>query len=124
MPLDPLIQQQVLNWLLVGSNVTRPGGRFLSFATGSPNQTGGSDGPYSPRQTATFAAANSPQGSATNNAAFSNTATAIATALGWNLYESNAAGRRIAYGTMAASVGAASGDTMAFAVGALKITLT
>jgi hypothetical protein len=67
---------------------------------------------------------NSPQGSVTNVAAISGgTATAIATVRGWNLYDAAAAGNRLAFGTVTASIGCASADIISIAAGALKITL-
>ncbi len=125
MPLDPFRAQAVLNWVLGGTaSWSVAPGRFLQFATGSPNQTGGSDGPFSPRLTVSFAAANSPNMSATNLNALTGTATAVATAQGWNLYDSAVGGTRIAYGTFSAVIGCKSADSPSVAAGLLKITLT
>lgn len=123
MPLDPFYQANTLNWITGGATPVNPTGRWINLATGSPNQTGGSDGPFTSRQTMTFAAANSPQGSKTNLNARTFQATAACTVVGWNLYDSSVAGSRIAYGTFTASLGCASADTPNFAVGAVKITL-
>jgi hypothetical protein len=123
------LRKAMLDWCLGGAAATQPSARFISWATGSPNTDGASDGPFSvngvgARKTCTFAAANSPQGSCTNVAAISGgTATAIATILGWNLWDAAAAGNRLAFGTMTVSVGCASGDIISVAAGALKITL-
>jgi hypothetical protein len=110
--------------MMGGASATQPVGRFIMFATGSPNTAGASDGPFSPRKTVTFAPMNSPQGSVTNVAAISGcTATAIATALGWNLYDAAVGGNRLLFGTMTAALGCASADVAGFNAGALKITL-
>lgn len=124
MPLTAYGAKQVLDWVTGAAAATQPAGRFIQWATGSPNNDGASDGPFSPRQTVTFAPMNSPQGSATNLNALTGTATAAGTAIGWNLYDAAVAGNRIAYGTLSANVGCKSADNPAFAAGALKITLS
>lgn len=123
MPLTQNGQKLMLDWLLGGAAATRPSARWLQFATGTPNVSGASDGPFTPRITCSFAAAASPQGSASNRLAMTCTATAIATVLGWNIYDASVGGNRLAFGTMASSVGCASADTMAFAAASLKISL-
>src|SRR5262245_44918001 len=126
MPLTDFGEKLVLDWILGGAAATRPGGRWISFATGSPNAAGASDGGFTPRCTVTFAAANSPQNSVTNLNGISATVSGVAslTAIGWNLYESSAGGNRLAYGTCTAAIGCKSGDNPSFAAGALKLTLT
>jgi hypothetical protein len=123
MPFTSYLSKQILDWTTGAAAATIPPGRWLQFATGSPNDAGGSDGPFSPRVTMSFAAANSPQGSATNLNAVTNTATAAGTAVGWNLYDRSVGGTRIAYGTFSAVIGCKSADNPALAAGALKITL-
>lgn len=123
MPLTQDFQKRMLDWALGGASATQPTGRFIQWATASPRSDSAFDGPFSPRQTVTFASANSPQGSVTNLNAITGTATAAATAVGWNLYDANAGGNRIAYGTLTANVGCKSADNPAFAAGGLKITL-
>ncbi len=119
------IEKRMLDWVAGGATPTRPGGQWISFATGSPNDAGASDGPFSPRVTCTFAPANSPAMSVTNlNAMVLATATAIGTAIGWNLWESNAGGVRLAYGTATAAIGCKSGDNISIGAGALKIVLS
>lgn len=117
--------KNVLDWITGAAAATQPAGRWLQWATGSPNQAGASDGAFSSRRTVTFAAANSPQGSATNAAAVSGaTASAAATVRGWNLYDSSVGGTRLAYGTLTATLGCKSGtDCPAFGAGGLKITI-
>jgi hypothetical protein len=123
------IRKATLDWVLGGAAATRPGSRWISFATASPNDTSAFDGPFSGgvfgRATVTFAAANSPQMSVTNLNAFSNiTATALATAVGWNLWNSSSGGTRIAYGTVTANIGCKSADNIGIAAGAINITLS
>lgn len=129
MPVSDAFEKVMLDWVLGGAAVSRPSARFVSFATQSPNVTSAFDGPFSGpffgRGTVTFAAANSPQGSVTNLNAFSNiTATAVGTAVGWNLWNSSSGGTRIAYGTTTAVIACASADTIGIAAGAIKITLS
>src|SRR5262245_46494536 len=126
MPFTDFAEKLSLDWNLGGASATRPGARWLSFATGSPNAAGASDGAATPRCTVTFAAANSPQMSATNLNATSATVSGAAaqTFLGWNLYDSSAGGTRLAYGTFSAAIGCKSGDNPALSAGALKLTLS
>jgi hypothetical protein len=126
MPLTGALDKSALDWVLGGAAPARPGGRWLSFATGSPNANGASDGAATPRCTVTFAAANSPQNSVTNLNAISATVSGAAaqTFLGWNLYDSSAGGVRLAYGTCTAAIGCKSGDNPSLSAGALKLTLS
>ena len=91
MGLTTYLEKQTLDWQLGGAAATQPAGRFITWATGSPNINGASDGAFV-RNTITFAAAASPAGTVSNAAAITGTATAAATALGWNLYDAAAAG--------------------------------
>ena len=125
MPFHAFMEKPMLDWVTGAAAATRPGSRFISFATGSPNDAGASDGPFSPRVTCTFAAANSPQMSATNlNAMTLATATAAGTAIGWNLWDAAVNGNRLAYGTAIGNITCKSGDNISIAAGALKITLS
>jgi len=126
MPLTDFGEKLLLDWILGGAAATRPGGRWLSFATGSPNAAGASDGGATPRCTVSFAAANSPQNSVTNLNGISATVSGVAslTYLGWNLYDSSVGGNRLAYGTCTAAIGCKSGDNPALSAGALKLTLS
>lgn len=125
MPLTAFAEKQVLDWWTGAAAASPPGGRWIQWATGSPNDNGASDGAFSSRRTITFGAANSPQGSVTNAAAVSGaTASAAATCFGWNLYESSVGGNRWAYGTLSASISCRSNtDCPAFGAGGLKITI-
>lgn len=124
MPLTGEGRKWALDWLMAGSNVTRPSQRWVSFATGTPTTAGASDGPIQSRMSVTFAAANSPQGSVTNLNAFSAiTATAAATVVGWNLWDASVNGTRMLYGTVTANIGCKSGDNIVMAAGAIKISL-
>jgi hypothetical protein len=126
MALTTYMQKQALDWILGGATGTQPTGRFLQFATGSPNINGASDGPFTSRLTVTFAAGASPAGSKSNaNALTSATCTVAATVVGWNLYDANAGGNRLAFGTLTASRTLRSAtDNCALPVGVLTITLT
>lgn len=121
--IDPFGAKLMLDWCLGGAAASQPSGRWISFATATPTSQSAFDGGFNGRCTVTFAAANSPQGSATNLNAISATATVAATVVGFNLWNSTAGGTRLGYGTLSAAIGCKSGDTMAFAVGALTITL-
>jgi hypothetical protein len=124
MPFDPYIEKALLDWTTGAAAVTAPSGRWIQWATASPTSQSPFDGPFSPRFTVTFAGANSPQGSVTNLNAITGTATAAATAVGWNLYNSSVGGSRLAYGTLSAIVGCKSADNPAFGAGGLIITLS
>lgn len=125
MPFHPTVEQQMLDWALGGSSPTRPASRFISFATGTPNESGASDGPFSPRVTCTFAAAGTAPRSASNANAMANaTATAVGTVRGWNLWDAPTGGNRLAYGTATSLIGCASADNVSIAAGALRILLS
>lgn len=126
MPFTPYIDKALLDWALNGATPTRPPGLFVQFATASPTTQSAFDGPFTARNTVTMAAANSPAGaaSATNLNAITGLATAAATALGWNLYDSAAGGTRLAFGTLSANIGCKSADNPSFAAGALTIVLS
>lgn len=124
MPLTPFEQKNILDYLTGAAAAVRPASRFISIATQSPTSQSAFDGPFSPRMSYSANAANSPAGSASNRVAMSCTATAAATAVGWNLWDSNQGGTRIAYGTLSASVGCASADTLGFAANRLILRMT
>lgn len=118
------LAKQMLNWALGGAAATQPVGWWIQFATGTPNTSGASDGPFTPRKTVTFNPASSPAMSAVNKLAISGcTATAIATALGWNIYDASVGGNRLLFGTLTGPMGCASGDVAGINAGALTITL-
>lgn len=127
--LDAFHAKNLLDWCLGGAAASAPSNRFISLATQPPTSVSAFDGPFSRsgtvggRATWNAAAENSPQMSATNRSLMSFTATAIATVVGWNLWNSSSGGNRLAFGTLSASVGCASGDTFGFAAGALVITM-
>jgi hypothetical protein len=125
MPFTGYAEKALLDWCLLGASApTQPAACFISWATASPTSQSAFDGPFSPRMTVTFAGANSPQGSVTNLNAVTGTATAAGTAVGWNIWDANAAGNRLAYGTFTANVGCKSADNPAFGAGGLIITLS
>jgi hypothetical protein len=125
LPFSDASNKAMLDWVLGGAAATRPTARWISFATASPTAANAFDGPFSPRNTVTFAAANSPQGSVTNlNNLTLCTATALATAVGWNLWDANVAGNRLAYGTVTAAIGCKSADNISLVAGALKVVLS
>lgn len=121
--ITPYLQKALLDWCTGAAAVTQPTQRWVQWATQSPTTQSAFDGPFRSRITVTFAGANSPDGSVTNLNAMTGTATAIGTAVGWNLYDRSSGGTRLAFGTLAASVGCASADNPCFSAGALKITL-
>ncbi len=129
MPLTDYGEKIMLDWLLGGAVPTRPATWWVSLATGTPNAAGASDGLFTPRCRATFGAADSPSGSATNINVLSCTLVPVAgtssgTVFGWNLYDSNLNGTRLAYGTVANASGCRTlGSSVAFGAGSLKITL-
>ncbi len=121
--LSTYLEKAILDWALGGASATQPVGRWVGLASGSPNVNGASEGPWL-RATATYAAANSAQGSATNLNDLNCTATAIGTAVGWNMFDASQAGNRLAFGTVTSSMACASADIGRLAAGNLKIVLT
>ena len=117
------LNKALLDWALLGATPTRPPQMWINWATASPNVTSAFDGPFV-RVSAQFAGANSPQMSATNVAAITGTATAVGTAVGFNLYDTSAGGNRLFWGTLTANVGCRSADNPAFAAGGLTIILS
>ncbi len=126
MALDQYLQKAILDWSLNGATPTRPPGCWIQFATGTPNTAGASDGPFVSRVTCTFAAANSAQGSVTNLAAITGaSATAAATAQGWNIYDRSQGGTRLYFGTLTANLGCKSAtDNPAITAGGLKVIIS
>jgi hypothetical protein len=125
MPLTDGMEKRLLDWVTGAAGVTRPASRWVSFATASPRSDSAFDGPFNTRNTVTFAAANSPQMSVTNlNSMTLVTATAAATAVGWNLWDAPTGGSRLAFGTATAAIGCKSADNITIAPGALKIVLS
>jgi len=126
MPFHSSVEQDMLDWVTGAAAVTRPGGRWIGWATGSPDDISDSAGRIT-RGTCTFAAANSPQGSVTNlNSVFGTNTGPAATAVGWNLYNSSVGGSRLAFGTLTSQLGCrASGtDQCSVGPGGLKVILT
>src|SRR5258708_5467044 len=110
------LQKALLDWCLQGATPTRASAMWLDMVTSSPNATSAfSGGPFFSRRTVTFAAANSPNTSATLLGAFTATATAAATFVGFNVYEHSTGGNRLFWGTLTATIGCASGDNPACA---------
>lgn len=133
MALTSFMQKRVLDWTLGGAGViTAPAQQWLSLASGIPNDNGASDaGQINSRllinsgAVTGMAAANSPQGSATNLSARSNaTATAAAVVSGWNLYDANAGGNRLAYGSMTLGFTVASAASVFFSAGRFNVSLS
>ncbi len=126
MPLTDWMEQQLLDWMCGGAAASSPIGRWISFATATPNSTSAFDGPFQSRATVTFAAANSPAGSATTlqtTLAAQGTCTAAATVVGWNLWDRSVGGTRFAWGTVTANIGCKSADQAQFVAGGIKIIL-
>lgn len=126
MPLTDYAEKALLDWCFGGAAApTQPAQRWISFATGSPNAAGASDGIYNTRVSCRMAAAASPAGTVSLATVMSlATATAAnATVLGWNLWDSTVGGTRLAYGTATAAIGAKSADNIVIAAGALVITI-
>ncbi len=124
MPLTDYAEKALLDWCFGGQAVTQPAQRWISFATGSPNAAGASDGPWNTRVSIRMGAAASPAGSLSlATAASLATATVAATALGFNIWDSTVGGTRLAYGTCTAAIGCKSGDNIQIGAGSLIITI-
>ena len=123
MAFDAYIEKALLDWMLQGATPTAPAGMWIGLATQSPTSVSAFEAPVT-RHTVTFSAAASPAGSASNRAAVTILATAACTPVGWNIWQSSAGGSRWAWGTLTASVTCSSAQTVGFAAGGLKITLS
>lgn len=123
MPFMQSIEKDLLDWVTGGATPTRPLSRWISFATGIPNDAGASDGPFNSRVTCTFGPAISTLCSNSNTLQLA-TATAVATVVGWNLWNNSAGGARLAYGTSTAAIGCKSGDNISIPGGLLLIQLS
>lgn len=125
MPLTPYLQKAMLDWCFGGAAATQPAQRWITFATASPTTNSPFDGPFQTRLSVRMAAASSPQGSVSNNINIGTvTATAVATALGFNIWDSTAGGTRLCFGTLTAALGCRSStDQVLIAAGNLKITI-
>jgi len=125
MPLTDYMEKALLDWVLGGATPTQPAQRWLSWATQSPTSQSAFDGPFNTRVSVNMAAAASPQTSVSNQSVMSvATATAAATPVGWNLWDSTQGGTRLAYGTCAAAIGCKSGDNPMFSIGSFRIVLS
>jgi hypothetical protein len=124
MPLTPYLAKALLDWSLGGATPTRPVGRFIGFASGSPTTASDSAAALT-RATATFSAANSPAGSVVLAAPVTCSCTAAAQkVLYWNLYDGVTASTRLAYGTLTASALVSSGSAAFFVAGTGAGSLT
>lgn len=124
MPLTPYLEKAILDWALGGAAPPTIPARYFQFATSAPDANNAYDGPFTNRMTVTMAAAASPAGSVSNANALVRTATAIATVVGWNIYDQITLGNRLMYGTMTAGIACGSGDGCRLTAGNLVITLT
>lgn len=126
MPVTPYLAKALLDWSLGGATPTRPVGRFIGFASGTPDTANDSAAPMF-RITATFSAASSPIGTAALSAALTCSCTANCTVFYWNLYDGTTASTRLMFGTLTASKTIRSGSAAFFVsgtgAGGLKITL-
>ncbi len=123
MAFTSLARKQLLDWMTGAGTATQPTARWISIATGVPNDNGASDGPLLTRLTFICGAAVSPNGYASNQSVMSFRCTAAATATGWNLWDAPTGGTRWAYGTISPSLGLASGGTAVFLRSGLVIEL-
>lgn len=121
-------QKACLDWLFGGATPTRPTSIFAGLSLGTPSSTSGSEASVSAyaRQPVLVAPAASPAGSASNSAAFTFTVSSACTLKGFQLWDtqlSSNSGNMLFYGQLSASSVMVAGDTLAFATGALIITL-
>jgi len=125
------MQKALLDWTLGGATPTRPSLHYVGLAQGTPSSISGSECTISnyARQAVSFGPAGTPSGSATaiNTAAFTFSVKAAGTVIGIQVWDTNLAsnsGNMLAFGLLSATSVLASGDTLAFASGALSISLS
>ncbi len=125
MPLTPYLAKAMLDWCFGGAAATQPAQRWITFATASPTTASDFSGPWQTRLSVRMAAAASPQGTVSNNTNIGTvTATAVATAVGFNIYDSTAGGTRLLFGTSTANIGCkSSADQILISAGFLTITI-
>ncbi len=124
MPLTDYAEKALLDWCFGAAVPTRPAQRWISFATASPTSQSAFDGPFNTRVSVRMGVAASPVGSVSlATAASLATATAAATTVGWNIWDSTVGGTRLAYGTWSAAIGCKSADNPQIGAGSLTITI-
>lgn len=121
-------RKAILDWGLGGASPTRPATHAVGLAVGSPSSISASECTASAyvRQVATFNSA-SAGGLASNVNAFTFTVSSAATLVGihvWDTVLASGSGNMLWYGQLSASSVMVAGDTLAFAAGALTITLS
>ena len=125
--IDPFMQKRLMDFTFGGAAASAPAARWVGWATQSPTSQSDFAGPWT-RVTFSPAAAStqgSPAATVSNRAAMTSRATAIGTAVGWNIYDASSGGNRLFYGTVTASLGcASSADLAAFPVGGLRLVLS
>lgn len=124
--ITPFFAKQLLDWSFGGATATQPGARWIGWASQSPTTASDFEGPWT-RVSFSPAAASQPAaaGSVSNRLAMTSRATAIGTAVGWNLWDASVGGNRLMFGTLTSSLGcASSADLAAFPVGGLKVVLS
>jgi hypothetical protein len=121
--------KQILDWSFAGASATQPAARWVGLAVGTPTSTGGSEmgtlTGYS-RLTASFGAAASPAGSASNTGAMTfGPFSSVGSVLGCQIWDGSpvASSNMLFYGTLQTARTINPGDTLAFAAGALIVTL-
>lgn len=125
-PGTPYIDKALLDWCTGAASVTRPVGRFVGLASGTPNYSSDSQAPIF-RTTASFQAASTiaaaASASASMLAAVSLSCSTVCTVFGWNLYDNTSAGTRLMFGTLTASQTMRTGSNAIFSAASLKISL-
>lgn len=124
MPLTPYLEKAMLDWALGGASAPTIANRYFQFATSAPDANNDYPGPFTNRMTLQMAVASTAGGgsaSVTNANVLVRTATAIATMVGWNIYDQ--LGNRLMYGTLTAGIACGSGDGCRLTAGSLIITL-
>ncbi len=120
----------LLNFSLGGAPATAPSQRWLAIGLAAPSSTNmqeltGLGGIV--RRTASLASAGSPANLASNlNAITFGPISSARTVIGWSVWSSTAAGagKPLWYGTLTTSRTLAIGDSLAFAAGALQISIS
>lgn len=113
-------ENAVLDWLLGGSNPTRPTTRYVTVFTAAPTDVGGGTELGVTRQAATFSAAASGTTSNTNTVTFASVPAGVVTHFG--VFDASTSGNLLYYGALTTPRTAQAGDSIVLPIGELDIS--
>ena len=126
--LSDYAEKLLLDWMMTTGSATRPTAWYVALYTAAPSDSGGgtelSTGGYA-RQSVAFSAASSPGGTTSNSGEVSFTASGAdyGTVTHMGIFDAASSGNLLWHGALTASKTVADGDTLAFAVGNIDLTM-